>query len=116
MECQTELTYTVSCVFFASSSHFSPPMEHPSENGESEKLLLEKTYKGYVNYVDNEHVVVIYETGEDAFEHTYSPSQFIDGIVPKVDDDLLVTVQVKRIMREVAEFQAINNDEHVKIG
>lgn len=78
-------------------------MEHPSENGESEKLLLEETYKGYVTYVDEEQVVVIYETDEDVVEHTYAPSQFIDGIVPKVDENLLVTVQVKRIMRETGE-------------
>lgn len=76
-------------------------MEYPSENGESEKLLLEETYKGYVNYVDDEHVVVIYETDEDAFEHTYAPSQFIDGIVPKVDENLLVTVQVKKVISAI---------------
>lgn len=74
-------------------------MEHTSENGESEKLLLEETYKGYVNYVDDEQVVVIYETpDEDVVEHTYAPSQFIDGIVPKVNDDLLVTLQIKRVI------------------
>jgi len=76
-------------------------MEAHGEKTEPEaELLIEENYPGYVTHVDSDYVVVVYETDEDIVEHTYSPKQFINGTVPKVDDYLLVTVQVKTVPKK----------------
>ena len=66
---------------------------------QSSNVRMMERYFGVVRHVDEETVVVTYEVDDDIVEQIYRCDQFLEGRVPKLNDQLSVEVRVVDISR-----------------